>query len=237
MLERSLHRRRILVLDDDVDILALIEDCLAPDYDVVTTLTARDALQACRRGHFHLALVDVRLPGGSGLDLVPRFRRIDPYMGVIMMTAYAQMPDAVKAAYDLGVVYIQKPFAVRDLQAGVRAALERLNPKRWVRLGDLIFDRRSGRAERDGRRLPLTGHECALLLYLISRQGQVVCYDELLEVGWGCDPAHAKANLVQLTVSRLRRKLGDDPRAPRYIETVRGVGYRAVRGGGFDDAS
>jgi DNA-binding response OmpR family regulator len=229
MPETGSQKTRILALDDDENTLFLIAECLCPEHQVVAVRRAREALQACRRQHFHLALVDVRLPETSGFDLVPRLRRIDPHMGIILITAHARIADAVKAARDLEVAdYIPKPFDIHDLMGKVRDALERSSSERWLRWGDLTIDRKLAQVEQAGRKLSLTSQAFRLLLALVQRQGKVARYEDLWREVWDYEPCAAEPEPVQIAISRLRRKLGQAPGAPQYIETIRGMGYRAV---------
>jgi two-component system alkaline phosphatase synthesis response regulator PhoP len=220
---------RILVVDDDREACSLIAECLEPDYEVVTTFDVGQALELCRRQRFHLALLDVRMPGMSGLDLARSLADLAPQMGIMLITAYAAVPDAVRALRDLGALdYVQKPFAPRELRRRVAEALRQVDQDRRLQLGDLTLHLHDRLVERDGEALSLTRQEFAMLLTIARGGGRIVLYEELLRDVWECEAGMGNPDFARSAMSRLRRKLGDNAAEPRYVETVRGVGYRAV---------
>ncbi|MEJ2211172.1 MAG: response regulator transcription factor [Anaerolineae bacterium] len=220
---------RILVVDDDQDTLTLIAECLEFDYDVVTASTPEQALALCRQQRFHLAMVDVRMPRISGLMLAPRLADLAPGMGIVVITAHAAVPDAVRAVRDLGALdYVPKPFSPAELRQRIRMALGRLDRARWLQLGDLTIHVQDRLVERDGEPLPLTSREFEMLLAIACNQEHPLSYEQLLRQVWGSEPHAGHRELLRSAMKRLRCKLGDDATEPRYIQTVRGMGYRAV---------
>ncbi len=220
---------RLLIVDDELAILEILVTCLTPEYEVVAVADPRQALRLCEQQRFHLALVDVRLPGMSGMELVSRLQALDPQMGIVLFTAYAQVRDAVQALRDMGVLdYIPKPFTLDEIRRGVERALARLGQCRRLKLGDLVIDVAGRRVERDGKALSLTCQEFDLVLYLARHRGRVVPYDELYTAVWQSKPEAWYEEAIRNTMSRLRKKLGDDPHCSRYVRTVRGVGYEGI---------
>jgi len=219
----------ILVVDDEPDIRDLIVETLTPAHQVTAASTPQQAIECCRRQCFHLALVDVRLPGLSGMELAPRLRGINPRMGFVLITAYPQVGDAVEAVRRLGALnYVGKPFSPADLVHLVGEALVELDRNRLVQVGDLVIDCAARRVSRDGQPLRLSGIEFELLLYLACRRGQVVSYGELLSQVWGYEPSLCQPEIVRNAISHLRTKLAGGAEKPGYILTVRGAGYQAI---------
>ncbi len=220
---------QVLVVDDEPDIRELLADYLTPLCEVTTVPNPQKALRACQRARFHLALVDIRLPGMSGLELVPQLQVLAPNMGIVVITAYAQVDDAVRALRDMDVLdYIRKPFVLRDVQDRIEQALNKVRDAHCVDAGDLVLDSSTWQAWQDGEELSLSCQEFRILLQIMSREGRCVSYDELLTEVWDCEPSPLYYDAVRNAVSRLRKKLGDPCDRPRYIQTVRGIGYRAV---------
>jgi DNA-binding response OmpR family regulator len=219
----------ILVIDDEPDLRSALVLLLEPDYRVTAAATPRQALALCEAQRFDLALLDVRLPEMSGLELLPRLHQLDPRMGVILMTVRGNVSEAVLALRDLGAMdYIEKPFEIEDLTDRVERALGHLVRDPLITLGDLVLDPRARCVRRRGERLLLSRQEFDLLLYLIRHEGRPVSWQELARELWQCDVSCATSEIVRCAIRRLRRKLGDTGTEPRYIWTLRGVGYQAA---------
>jgi DNA-binding response OmpR family regulator len=169
-----------------------------------------------------LAILDVRLPGGSGFTLARRLRDRSA-LSIIFLTARDAVADRVEGL-ELGADdYVVKPFALEELLARTRAVLRRTGRLATVlEAGDLLIDESGGWATRTGRPIPLTATELRLLAYLVRHRGQALSKDQLLTQVWGYDAYDT--NLVEVHVSALRRKL--ERHGPRVIQTVRGIGYR-----------
>ena len=224
-----------LLVEDDARLADLTQTYLER-HDVVVT-TAGDgeiALQALRHSRFDVVLLDLMLPGRSGLE-VCRILRDQSDVPIIMITARGEEADRV-LGLELGADdYVPKPFSPRELLARIRAQVRRMRglvgpSTRSVAVGDLRLDP-GARAARLGERwLDLTGYEFSLLLALVERAGRVLSRERLMELAKGsADEAFDRS--IDVHISRLRQKLGDDPRRPRRIKTVRGVGYQyAVAG-------
>jgi two-component system response regulator MtrA len=179
---------------------------------------------------FDLLILDLMLPGIDGFEVCRRVRR-SSNVPVLMLTAKSEVEDVV-AGLELGADdYVVKPFDGAELLARVRAVVRRQHmdpPAPRLRIGPLMIDPAAFRAELDGRRLDLTAMEFRLLLELARHAGQVMTREMLLERVWGYDFL-GDSRLVDMAVKRLRDKLGEDGRAPKYLSTVRGVGYRFER--------
>jgi DNA-binding response OmpR family regulator len=221
---------RVLCIDDDQRLHALLADYLGQNG--VTLVAASDGprgLAALAAGGFDAVFLDVMMPGMDGLEVMRRIREKST-IPVIMLTAKGDETDRV-VGLELGADdYLPKPFSARELLARLRAVLRRGAGEVTDRItvGDLSVDVPAHEARVRGTPVALTGLEFDLLVALMRRAGRVVPRAALMdEAGRGDTLVGDRA--VDVHVSHLRQKLGDDPRAPRLIKTVRGVGYLVVK--------
>lgn len=218
---------RVLLIDDDARLSDLLAGYLA-QHDVALS-HARDGasgLSKLEAGSFDAVLLDVMMPGISGLEVLRRLRQ-KTKLPVIMLTARGDESDRV-VGLELGADdYIPKPFSPRELLARLRAVLRRAQPDAiGERVGaqGIVAEVEARRATVDGREVELTGIEFDILVALLRRAGRVVPRGALLgEAGRG-DVAVGERT-VDVHISRLRKKIGDDPKSPQRIKTVRGIGY------------
>ena len=222
---------KILVVEDDASVretAALLLE--GGGYQVRCAADGRDALDDVAQHEVDLIVLDVMLPSLSGFDVCREVRR-SSQLPIIMLTARTDVTDIV-AGLELGADdYITKPFDGAELLARVRAVLRRREPfvdTDSIAFGDLRIDPAACEVEAEGRRVDLTSTEFRLLVELARRAGQVLSREALLERVWGYDYL-GDSRLVDMAVKRLRDKLGDDPREPQYIRTIRGMGYRFER--------
>ncbi len=226
---------RALLVDDDGDLARLLRDYLLPhgvSLDHVTQ--GRDALDRLATATYDIVLLDVMLPGLDGFEVCRRIRaRHD--VALVMLTARGEDADRV-TGLELGADdYVPKPFNPRELLARMRAVVRRALPKvapaERIDVGDLTLDVPGHSATLAGRELPLTSFEFRVLIVLARRAGQTVTREELatevLGNGEGYDPSVDRS--LDVHVSHLRQKLGDEAKEPRRIRTVRGVGYVLVK--------
>lgn len=216
---------RILVIEDEPAIADFVQRGLAAEgHDVECVHDGVEGEHRALEG-FDLIVLDVMLPGRSGLEIVRTMRASGASTPVIMLTARGDVADRV-AGLDAGATdYVVKPFAFSELAARVRTHLRGPGPESTVlRVGELECDRLRRRVVHAGREVVLSPREMDLLAYLMSHAGQVLSRDRLLSGVWGFD-FDPQTNVVEVYVGYLRRKLtagGED--SP--IETVRSVGYR-----------
>lgn len=226
---------RVLIIDDDTRLYELLAMYLgANGVSATHAPDGRQGLAALETGVFDAVLLDVMMPGLDGLEVCRRIRE-KSRVPVIMLTAKGDETDRV-VGLELGADdYVPKPFSPRELLARLRAVLRRTAPEalaETVRVGNISIEVGSRAVRVGGESVDLTGIEFDLLLALARRPGRVVPRDALLEQAGRGDVAVGDRT-VDVHVSHLRRKLGDDPRSPRLIKTVRGVGYVMAR----DDAA
>ncbi|HEV2071753.1 MAG TPA: response regulator transcription factor [Acidimicrobiales bacterium] len=222
---------RILFVEDDDSLRETAAILLERVGFCVTAVgDGKEALDTFSSGRFDLVLLDVMLPSVHGFDVCREIRRTSR-TPIVMLTARTDTADVV-AALELGADdYVTKPFEASELLARIRAVLRRGTPDiepGTIRLDGLEIDAAAFRASNDGVALQLTATEFRLLLELVRHCGQVLTREFLLDRVWGHNYL-GDSRLVDMAVKRVRDKLGDDPRNPRYITTVRGVGYRVER--------
>lgn len=218
-----------LLVEDDARLAALTREYLSGHGVVVDVAgDGRRGLEEARRGRFDVVLLDLMLPGLSGLEVCREIRaRSD--VPIIVLTARGEEADRVMGLETGADDYLAKPFSPRELLARIRAVTRRAQGRagpsvKPVTVGRLHIDPGARRATLDGRELPLTGYEFALLRALAERAGRVLAREQLMELARG-SAEEAFDRSIDVHVSRLRQKLGDDPKRPRFLKTVRGAGY------------
>ena len=227
----QLRRRTILLVEDEESITTpLVEALRREGFDTAVSATAGESLALADRVKPDLVLLDVMLPDGSGFD-VCRELRARSRVPIIMLTARGEEADRV-AGLELGADdYVVKPFSARELVARVRAVLRRAaeagerRVEGATEIGDVRIDPGRRSVSFRGEDLELSRKEFDLLRLLIENAGSVVTRERLLDEVWDTN-WFGSTKTLDVHVSGLRKKLDDDPGSPRYIHTVRGVGFR-----------
>ena len=221
---------RVLLIDDDARLAELLDDNLRPQgVSLVHAGGGQAGLAQLQGGGFDAILLDVMMPGLDGLAVLRTLRDAGHRVPVIMLTARGDEADRV-VGLELGADdYVAKPFSPRELLARLRAVLRRAQPETMsekLSSAGITVDTGSREAWVDGKPIELTGLEIDLLVALLRRAGRVVPRAALLELA-GRGDVTVGERAVDVHISRLRKKLGDDP--PVRIRTVRGVGYVLAR--------
>jgi two-component system, OmpR family, response regulator RegX3 len=223
-------RRTILMVEDEQSITEPLTEALAREgFGTQVAGTAAEALELASRTEPDLVLLDVMLPDGSGYD-VCRELRAGSAVPIIMLTARGEETDRI-VGLELGADdYIVKPFSAREVVARIRAVLRRAgdhdsSPTEPIELGPVRLDRAKRSATVGDDQLDLTRREYDLLELLMSEAGSVVTRERLIDEVWDVN-WFGSTKTLDVHVSGLRRKLGDDSSSPRFIHTVRGVGFR-----------
>ena len=221
----------MLVVDDEEDLVELVSYNLRREgFIVASACDGGEALTKIRKNSYDLVLLDLMLPGIQGMDLC-RILRNDPRtarLPIIMLTAKSEELDKVLGLEMGADDYMAKPFSPRELIARVRAVLRRAggttHEQRTLRVGGLEVDRERYAVSVRGRPVKLSATEFRLLLYLAERKGKVFSREQLLSGVWS-DEAFVEPRTVDVHIRRLRAQIEDDPANPRYIQTLRGIGY------------
>jgi two-component system phosphate regulon response regulator PhoB len=224
--------KRILVVEDDRDLCELLEYNLGRSgYQVQTAGRVADARARLREGQPDLVVLDVMLPDGDGIDFCRELRADTALRDVpiLFLTARSQEVDKVLGLEIGGDDYITKPFSPRELLARVKAHLRRGAPAAGSPApkdaGPLEIDTTSHRVTLRGDPVTLTATEYKLLEFFLSSPGRVYSREQLLRAIWG-DSTHVTPRNVDVHIRRLRERIEEEPENPKWIQTVRGFGYR-----------
>ena len=214
----------LLLVDDDAAIREVLRAYLTHSgFALLEAENGPDALEQAPRAD--VVILDLMLPGLSGLEVAQTLRAERPDLPILMLSAKAAEEERV-TGLELGADdYVTKPFSPREVVARVKALLRRSGHKDTLQHGDLSIDVVCHQVTVDGQGLELTRLEFDLLLTLAQHPGLVWSRNRLLEKVWGPDFSGFE-RVVDARIKALRKKLGDDSERPRYIETVHGVGYR-----------
>lgn len=224
----------LLLVEDDRDVADAVVIALEDEgWKVEHAADGPTGLRRAQSGEHDLIILDVRLPGMNGFDICRELRRSST-VPVLFLTARGEELDKVVGLELGGDDYLAKPFGVRELKARVRALLRRaaIRPEeeKRIRVGDLVIFPERQSVYRGEERLHLTASEFTLLLTMARRPRMVFTREMLMEALWETDRNTGSALTVNAHMRNLRDRLGDDPEDPKYIQTVRGVGYKLVEG-------
>jgi two-component system OmpR family response regulator len=217
----------VLLVEDEPGIVDFVRRGLeAEGFAVAAALDGAEGERLALRGGYDAIVLDLMLPGRSGLEILASVRRATPNVPVIVLTARGEIEDRVQGLEAGAVDYLVKPFSLAELAARVRAQLRIIAEasSSTLRVEDIEVDLLTRKVRRGGRPVALSTTEFELLVYLLRHRGHAISREELLSSVWGYqhDPA---TNVVDVYVGYLRRKLGS-PEDPAPIFTVRAVGYR-----------
>ena len=222
---------KILLVDDDARLREIVGMALEGEgYGVRTAGSAEEAVEALVRDDPDLLILDVMLPGRDGFELCRDIRTRSP-LPILMLTAKTDTVDIVVGLESGADDYVTKPFVTKELVARIRALLRRARAgetsSRKIVVDELVIVPEAASVTKRGEPVHLTKTEFKLLLALASRPNQVFTREVLLQQVWEYD-YFGDSRLVDVHVRRLRSKIEDDPRTPRIVETVRGLGYKVA---------
>lgn len=226
-----MNKKKILVVEDEPDIVELVSYNLKKEgFEVSSASDGEEALTKIKKGNFDFLILDLMLPGLQGLELC-RILRNDPKtrnLPIIMLTAKDEEVDRILGLEIGADDYITKPFSPRELVARVKAVLRRTAEKpveeEVIRLGHLSINKGTYSVLKNDKPLTLSSTEFKLLLYLAERRGKVFSREQLLDAVWK-DEAFVEPRTVDVHIRRLRTQIEDNPSNPKYIKTIRGIGY------------
>jgi len=229
---------RILIIDDDEKLCRLIQEYLsAMGYDVESVYTGTEGLQAALEGDYHAVILDVMLPEMDGFEVLKQLRA-QSHVPVLMLTSRGDETDRI-VGLEIGADdYLPKTFSTRELLARLRAVMRRsrMTPtgrektEEGLRFGSLRIDEGAHEAFLNENRLYLTPIEYQLLMSLARAGGRTLTREQLLDSVTDRN-FDVYDRSIDMHISALRGKLGDDPKNPRFIRTVRGVGYMFIKAG------
>ncbi len=213
---------KILVLEDDKALGSAICTVLN-NYDITLSLTYDDAMEKFKNNNFDLLLLDINLKNKSGFDFLEEIRRVNN-VKAIFISANDREIDILKG-FEIGCDdYITKPFSLSVLKAKVKL-LEKGNSSSEIIIGDLKIDLDKMKISKNCEDIVLSSTEFKLLKYLYENRNIVVTKEQILEYVWDVDMNFVVENTVNVTINRLRKKIEDNVKEPKYILTVFGVGY------------
>ncbi|MBU1099308.1 MAG: response regulator transcription factor [Bacteroidetes bacterium] len=222
--------KKILVIDDDKKLCGLLQDYLSKfDYKVITSTNPENGLDLVAKESPDLVILDVMMPGKDGFEVCKEIRK-ESSVPVIMLTARGEVTDRI-VGLELGADdYLPKPFEPRELVARIQTILRRSTApvtKEKVEFGELVVDFQRQTAELNGVDLDLTTAEFEILSLFIKKSGKVLNRDNILENLKGIEWDVFNRS-IDVLISRLRQKLKDDPKNPRFIKTIWGSGYKFI---------
>ncbi len=236
--EPALTARPVLVVDDDRKIVALVRAYLEREgFRVIVAYDGREALRQARAKEPALIVLDLMLPEIDGFEVM-RLLRAESDVPVLMLTARSSLPERILGLEKGADDYLPKPFSPAELVVRVKAILRRVDKSATSAAArpatsrltqhDLVIDTERYEVRRGEQSVPLTPVEFKLLVTLVAADGRALTRDQLLDAVYGSDDGDVLDRTIDVHIGRLREKLGDDAEQPRYVMTVRGVGYRAA---------
>jgi DNA-binding response OmpR family regulator len=223
-------KRNILIIDDDEKLNGLLEEYLSRfDFRVTSATRPEKGLLLLNREAFDLVILDVMLPGMDGFEVCREIRKKTD-VPIVMLTARGEVSDRI-VGLELGADdYLPKPFEPRELAARIQTVLRRSSEKSGnsrITIGGLEVDVDRHTVRLDGRPVDLTGMEFELIVLFVRHPGRMLTRERIIEALRGLE-WDAYDRSADVLLSRLRQKLGDDPKTPRFIKTIRGAGYKFV---------
>jgi DNA-binding response OmpR family regulator len=219
---------RILIVEDEPVLMRGLGDSFrARGCHVLTAADGEAGLDLALSGQPDLILLDIMLPKLNGYELCRAVRARAVDVPIVMLTARGQEEDIVLGLNSGADDYVTKPFSIRELTARVNAFLRRRNSAREnvCRFGDFVLDSAAHKLFQNGEEVDLTAKEFRLLLHLASRPGRALTRDSILDAVWGSS-VFVTPRSIDRCVTTLRAKIEPVPRSPRYIQTIRDIGYR-----------
>lgn len=228
------EKKKILVVEDEKNIASVLAYNLKKEaYDCDIAYDGVKGLEMALSGEYDLLLLDIMLPGMTGFEICEQVR-MQSQVPIIFVTAREEDKDKILGLETGADDYVTKPFSFKELMARIRANIRRSSgevvrrpqPKSGViRVGDLEIDRERYSVSKDGEPVELSKKDYDLILFLAENVGTAFTREELLEKIWGYDGYFGDIRTVDVTVSRIRKKIERDPARPEYLMTKRGVGY------------
>jgi len=224
-MSNNAQQSHVLVVDDDVRLRSLLVKYLSENDFLVSAAADAASARVCLQSiHFDVIILDLMMPGESGLDFAKKIKRINN-IPILMLTAMSAPEDRICGLEGGADDYLVKPFEPRELVLRLnnilKHSMEKVMTDKDIKLGDLVFNLYRGELKKNDYLIKLTEIEISLLKVLSNRGGQIISRDDLIEL----TGANGGGRAVDVQVTRLRRKIEPNPKMPRYLQTVRGHGY------------
>lgn len=228
-----MQKEIILIVEDEPAVARGLQYGLSKEgFNVRWAATGQEAFKWVEKDAPHLILLDIRLPDISGFDLCRQLRAQGKRQPILMLTARDEEIDKI-LGLELGADdYVVKPFSLREVISRIRALLRRAygelsvaKPNEQIRFGHIVIDGERLQVTRKGKVVDLTPTEFRLLRYLVNHPNQAISRSDLIEMVWGYDSDIYNERTIDVHIRHLRKKLEPDPTNPRWITTVRGIGY------------
>lgn len=229
-----MNKCKILIVDDEPDILDLLEKALNIEgFDnIIKIENGPDAVSTCKKVQPDIIILDVMLPGIDGYEVCKQIRQFS-HCPILFLSSKNDELDKILGLAVGGDDYVTKPFSPKEIAYRVKAQLRRSEYKdtpkqeQIIKIGDLVIEPDGCRAIKGGKELELTAREFGILLYLAENKGRIISRERLYETVWG-EESFGCDNTIMVHIRHLREKLEDDPAVPEYLTTVKGLGYKLV---------
>ncbi len=229
-----MNEYKIMIVDDEPDILNLLEKALNVEgySNIIKIDNGLAAVDACPAENPDVIILDVMLPDIDGYEVCRRIRQIS-HCSILFLSAKNDEVDKLLGLAVGGDDYVTKPFSPKEVAFRVKAQLRRTEYRQspmlsqTIAIGELLIDPDGCQAVKNGKDLELTARELEILLYLAQNKGRVISRERLYETVWGED-SFGCDNTIMVHIRHLREKLEDDPAAPKYLITMKGLGYKLV---------
>jgi two-component system alkaline phosphatase synthesis response regulator PhoP len=219
----------ILLVEDEPGLRKTLSDRIRGEgFRVEAAANGIDGFEKAATGAFDLVVLDIMLPMKNGIDVCRDLRQQGVYTPILMLSAKSQTIDKVLGLKIGADDYLTKPFEMPELMARIEVLLRRpanRDASSELQLGSIRFNTRRAELSRSGKPIPISAREFRLLRYFTEHRGEALTREELLQAVWGYDSAPT-TRTVDVHVAWLRQKLEDDPKKPKWILTVHGIGYR-----------
>jgi two-component system, OmpR family, KDP operon response regulator KdpE len=223
---------KVLVIDDEASVRRALHTALLNlGFDIGEAASGEEAIELCRIVKYDAALLDINMPGKSGIETCAELRKMRPRMAILVVSVSDDHERKVKALEAGADDYVTKPFHIRELTARIRASLRRtrttttLEIEDVITVGDLSINAARRVVQKAGSAIHLTPKEFDLLHYLMANRGLPVTHERLLHTVWGAQYV-GQVEYLRSFVRQLRKKLDDDAANPRYVLTENHIGYR-----------
>jgi two-component system, OmpR family, KDP operon response regulator KdpE len=223
---------KVLIIDDEASVRRALHTALLNlGFDIGEASSGEEAIELCRIVKYDAVLLDINMPGKSGLDTCAELRKMRPRMAILVVSVSDDHERKVKALEAGADDYVTKPFHIRELTARIRASLRRtrttgaLEVEDVITVGDLSINAARRLVQKAGLTIHLTPKEFDLLHYLMANRGLPVTHERLLHTVWGAQYV-GQVEYLRSFVRQLRKKLDDDAANPRYVLTENHIGYR-----------